>query len=98
MTIRRKVGETIDVRVTVKSAGAVLSLSGGTAKARMRGRSTRATLDAEITLTEASGLIDANFPATSTADMYDFECFLTLNDEVQCVATQTFNIVESVYP
>lgn len=96
--IHRRVGETISVRTTVKENGAAKVITGGTGKARMRGRSTGKTLDGTITLTGASGIIDADFAATDTVDKYDFECVLTLNDEVQVVATEVFNITASVYP
>lgn len=97
MSINRKVGETISVRVPVRQAGSALAITGGTAKARLRGRSTQRVIDATITLTEATGLIDADFAAATYADTYDFQCFLTLNGSEQCVAAQTFNITESVY-
>ena len=96
--ITRKVGENISVQVSVKRAGTALPITGGTAKARLKGRSTKRTIDATITLTEASGLIDAAFAPASYADTYDFECFLTLNSVEQCVSATTFNIVGSVYP
>jgi len=98
MTIKRKIGETISVRVPVKRDDVALPITGGTAKARLKGRSTNIAIDAVVTLTEATGIIDAVFAAATIPDQYDFECVLTLNGTVQCVSQQTFNITESVYP
>ena len=95
--IARKVGETISVRTTVKENGTAKVITGGTATARIKGRSTKTILDATVVLTGASGIIDADFAATATVDKYDFECRLTLNDEVQTVSTAAFNITGSVY-
>lgn len=95
--IRRRVGETISVRTTVKEGGSAKVITGGTATARIKGRSTKTILDATMTLTGASGIIDADFAATTTEDKYDFECWLTLGGEVQMVSSTTFNITESVY-
>ena len=95
--IKRYTGETISVRTIVKEDGAVKVITGGTAKARLKGRSSLTTIDATIALTGASGIIDADFAAPTVADKYDFECVLTLSDEVQVVSTETFNVVQSVY-
>ena len=96
--IKRKVGETISVRTTVKENGSAKVITGGTGKARLKGRSSQKVIDATITLTGASGIIDADFAAPDTVDKYDFECVLTFNSEVQVVSCDVFNIVESVYP
>ena len=96
--ITRKVGENISVRVPVTQSGTALAITGGTAKARLKGRSTKRVIDATIALTEESGLIDATFAPASYADVYDFQCFLTLNSTEQCVSATTFNVVASVYP
>lgn len=95
--IMRKVGDTISVRTTVKENGTVKVITGGTAKARLKGRSTGVTLDATVTLTEMEGIIDADFAPTSVVDNYEFGCRLTLNDEIQTVSTDTFKIIPSVY-
>ena len=95
--ISRKVGDTISVRTTVKENGSVKVITGGTATARLKGKSTGTTIDATITMTGATGLIDADFAATSVVDRYEFDCRLTLSDEIQTVATETFNIIPSVY-
>lgn len=95
--ITRKVGETISVRTTVKENGSAKDITGGTGKARLLGRSSGQSIDATITLTEASGIIDADFSAPSYVDKYDFQQFLTLSDETQCVSDEVFNITKSVY-
>ncbi len=95
--ITRKVGETISVRTTVKENGSVKDITGGTAKARLRGRSQNKDIDATITLTGSTGIIDADFAAPDTIDKYDFQCFLTLSTETQCVSADVFNITKSIY-
>ncbi len=95
--IEKRVGETINVRTTVKEAGAVKDITGGTAKARLRGRSSGQDIDGTVTLTGSTGIIDANFAAPSNIDKYDFQCFLTLSDETRCVSINVYNITKSVY-
>lgn len=95
--IKRKTGETISIRVTVKENGVVKNITGGTAKARMKGRNTGTISEGTVAITGASGHIDADYTAFTTADIYDFECVLTYDGETQCVSSQPFSIVRSVY-
>lgn len=96
--ITKTVGETLSVRTTVKENGSAKDITGGTAKARLRGRSHDVVIDGTISLTGATGLIDATFAAPTTVDKYDFEQFLTLDTETQMVSRDVFNYIKSVYP
>ena len=96
--ISKRVGETLSVRTTVKENGSAKDITGGTGKARLRGKSSDVIIDGTISLTGSTGLIDATFAAPSIVDRYEFECFLTLSDETQMVSSQVFNFNKSVYP